>query len=393
MDIDTKRTPKEAEEILNFAKLSKDDLLPTSQALYFSRSNVHDNSFCFLQLSNELLKCVENHEPLVIKGCNNDDLVICSDTTTFHVTSSETSNNMLLVKPATMFEELKTQTEERVESIEVCGIFQIYLEAQVGKCSLHRLSEMLKNSVYKGPEYERHVDPDQLYTMQQLKNVVQASDAELLEALDSMDVIEIEGFVRELEFDYHFRVLSYMLKIIDENSWTISTVDYDVTCDSLKEIVPEAIIEALFKKYTSEFRIIDGARLFKYKPQEVCQIFARAILRSAAKFNLEEFLQAWQESVPEGIVTNEEMLYGIAIINRKSSPKVIWEFEEALLPDDINERLHMLFEAKDKWTVAEIAPYIKRLATNKLDVNALLAKYARASKVGGVKYYSAKHTS
>lgn len=266
---------------------------------------------------------------------------------------------MLLVKPASVFEELKVQTEERVNAVEVCGVFQVYLEAQVGKCSLHRLVELLKTSVYRGPEYESLMDPDQMYTMQQLKHVVQASDAELLEALNSMDVIEIEGYVRELEFDYHSRVLSEMLKIVEENSWTISSVDYDVTCDSLKEFIPEAIIEALFKKYTTEVRIMDGVRLFKYKQQEVCQIFAKVLLRTAAKFNLEDFLQSWQESVPEGMVTNEEMLYGIAIIDRKSNPKVIWEFEEALLPDDANERLHVLFEAKDKWALAEIAPYIK----------------------------------
>jgi len=31
------------------------------------------------------------------------------------------------------------------------------------------------------------------------------------------------------------------------------------------------------------------------------------------------------------------------------------------------------------------------LATENLNVNALLTKYARASSVGGVRYYSAKH--
>lgn len=35
--------------------------------------------------------------------------------------------------------------------------------------------------------------------------------------------------------------------------------------------------------------------------------------------------------------------------------------------------------------------FSRKLATKKLDVNAMLAKYARASKLDGVKYYSAKH--
>ncbi|XP_066152568.1 sister chromatid cohesion protein DCC1 [Euwallacea fornicatus] len=387
----TTRTLEAANEVLGLAKLTRNELLPTSQALIFAPSNLHNNSYRLLELNKELLEAIENKEELVIKGCDNDDLVICSETSLFHVTCAETSNSLLLSKPVRFFESIKDNEQETLEVTTVCGIFQEYLEGNVMKSSFGHLSELLKHSLYRGPEFEGDVDKSKFYTLDQLKNIIQASNAEIVETLEGMDVFEINGFVRELDFEYHFRVLSYMLKLIDENSWSLDTIDYDETCEALQDLVPEEILSCLFKKYTNPSMIIEGAQLYKYKETKVCQFFAKVILRTAGKFNLEEFLQAWKESVPEGMVPTEEMLHGIAIINRKASPKVIWELEEVCLPDDINERFKVLFEAKEKWMVPEIAPYIKKLATSKLDVNALLAKHARASTVDGIKYYSAKH--
>ncbi|XP_050298188.1 sister chromatid cohesion protein DCC1 [Anthonomus grandis grandis] len=393
------RTLQAVNEVLQSAKLSREDVLSTSQTVFFTNEKIDDNSFRLLELNNEILKSIENGEKLCIKGCDDDDLVICSEKVTFQVTSAETSNSLLLVKPLKFFEDLKDSSSEQVEKIKVYKIFNECLEANVSKLCLKRLYEILSKTVYRGPEYESEIDQNQLFTLDELKNCIQASDAELIDAIQSMDIFEINGFLRELDFEYHFRVLSYMLKLIDENSWALDTIDYNETCESLEEIIPKEIIKCIFEKYTTETRIIDGMQMYQYKEERVCKFFARVILKTAEKFNLDEFLQAWKESVPEGMVPKEEMLYGIAIIDRNSKPKVIWSFEESSLPDNINERFKVLFKAKDKWTVPEIAPYIKPLATAKLDVNALLAKHARASlsdmkdTTGNkIKYYSDRHS-
>jgi sister chromatid cohesion protein DCC1 len=179
--------------------------------------------------------------------------------------------------------------------------------------------------------------------------------------------------------------------LIEENSWNLDEIDYEETLTSLKDIVPEEILISLFDKYTEESKIVDGLQLYSYRESEICRFFAQILLYGAGKFNLDEFLQAWRESVPEGMIPDEELLYGIAIIDRKSEPNIISAFPEENLSEDINERFNMLFKAKEKWSVPEITPYIQRLTTQKMDVNALLAKFARASTVEGVKYYSAKH--
>lgn len=346
-------------EILNLAKLNENDIKPTSQTLYFTDENLYDNNYKLLQLDQNLLNEVSVGNTLYVKGNDDDEVVICSDSRTFHVVDAETSNSLLLANNLIFGNDIKDINERKISKIRICRIFYEYLEAVVGKPHLRRLTELLRASVYRGSEFESEINKNDLFTFEDLNNIIQASTTELTEALESMNVITIDGRVRLLDFEYHFRVLSYMLKLIDENSWQLDEIDYEETIEALKEVVPREIISNLFDKYTEESKIIDGLQLYRYKELEICKFFAQVLLYGAGKFNLEEFLQAWKESVPEGMAPDEEMLYGIAIIHRKSTPNVIWAFEENNLPDNINERFKILFEMKEKWTVPEISPYIQ----------------------------------
>ncbi|CAH1987359.1 unnamed protein product [Acanthoscelides obtectus] len=208
-----------------------------------------------------------------------------------------------------------------------------------------------------------------------------------------MDVVTLNGKIRLLDFEYHFKVLSYMLKLIDENSWQLDEIDYQETVESLEDLAPKEIVTGLFEKYTEESQVVDSMQLYRYKEDKVCTFFAKVLLYGAGKFNLSDFMQAWKESVPDGMTPAEDMVYGIAVIERREGQNqdIIRAFDESELPENLTERFKVLFEVKEKWSVAEIAPYIRPLTTDKLDVSALLAKYARASKIDGVKYYSSKH--
>ncbi|XP_018578659.1 sister chromatid cohesion protein DCC1 [Anoplophora glabripennis] len=391
MEKHKERTLEEINEVLSLAKLNENDVKPILQTLYFTEENLYDNNYRLLQLDSNLLKEVSAGSTLYVKGNDNDEVVICSDTKTFHVVAAETSNSLLLASNLTFSNDIKDTDERKISKVKICGIFYDYLEAVVGKPHLKRLTQLLQKTIYKGPEFEFEINKDDLLTFEDLNNIVQASSSELKEALESLNVVYINEKVRLLDFEYHFRVLSYMLKLIDENSWELDEIDYEETIGALKDLVPKEIVSNLLDKYVEESKIIDGVQLYKYKELDICKFFAQVLLHGTGKFNLDEFLQAWKESVPEGMVPDEEMLYGIAIIDRKAIPNVIWAFEESNLPENINERFKTLFEMKEKWTVAEISPYIQSLATEKIDVNAILAKYARASKVNGVKYYSTKH--
>ena len=97
------------------------------------------------------------------------------------------------------------------------------------------------------------------------------------------------------------------------------------------------------------------------------------------------------QAVPEGVVTYLDQLSGLVLVDSDKNPSVIRRFSEEDLPVSIQERLTELFSARERWTLAEISPFIEPLTTKKLNVNALLTKYARPLNLNGVKYFCAKH--
>ncbi|VVC93441.1 unnamed protein product [Leptidea sinapis] len=369
-------------------------------------------------LDDYLLKQIEAGNQLVFKGDAEENVVLCTSNKTYDVKEAETSNSLLLVPDLlfaastgldetlannsiedsdSSFEKSNTSLNKSTDSDDgrppreiihkdIIKTFFTYYELKPCKPRLSKLQKLLEASRYRGPELEYTVDKSQLFTYDSLFKQVQASKAEIDEELIRIQAIDIDGYYRLLDFDFEFRVLSYMLDLIEENSWELDNISKEITMESLKDLVPKSILESMFGFYTEQC-----GQFYKYKEDKVCRFLARVLLKSAGKFSLTDFLQAWRDSVPEGMTTSESLLSGIAIVDKSSSPQVVWGFSETDLPEDIHERFKVLFQAKAKWTVEDISPYIESYATEKLNVNALLTKHARASTVDGVRVFSAKH--
>lgn len=419
------RTPEEVRKIIKIAKLHESELTDITQILRFPAAQKQNDNLRLMLLDDNLLKEIEAGNELIFKGDPEENVVVCTSNKTYDVKEAETSNSLLLVpellfaastgldetskndsmecdsdasfdKSSTSLNK-STESDEgakpprQIEHKDVVNTFFTYYELKPCKPRLTKLRKILESSKYQGLELEYTVDKSKLLSYDVIFDQVQASKEELNGELEKIQAIKIDEYYRLLEFDYEFRVLSYMLDLIDENSWSLDRISKEVTVESLKELVPLPILEAMFRFYTQESVLEDDVQLYEYRQDKVCRFLARVLLKSAGKFNLVEFLQAWKDSVPDGMVTNESLLSGIALVDKSSTPQVIWGFSENDLPEDINERFKILFQTKAKWTVDQISPYIECYATEKLNVNALLTKYARASTQDGVRVFSAKH--
>ncbi|KAJ8710177.1 hypothetical protein PYW07_009543 [Mythimna separata] len=417
------RTPEEVRKIIKTAKLHESELSEITQVLRFPDTSKHNDNLKLMLLDATLLKEIEAGNELLFKGDPDENVVLCTSNKTYDVKEAETSNSLLLVpellfatetgidetiqnesmESDSSFDKSNASLNKSMESDEgarpprnivhkdIINTFFTYYELKPCKPRLTKLRKLLEPTRYQGLELEYAIDKTKLLNYDSLCNQVQASKAELNEELEKIQAIEIDGHYRLLEFDYEFRVLSYMLDLIDENSWLLDRISKETTIESLKELVPLPILEATFRFYTTESVLEDGVQFYKYKQDKVCRFLARVLLKSAGKFNLIEFLQAWRDSVPDGMVTDESLLSGIALVDKSTTPQVVWGFSENDLPEEINERFKILFQTKPKWTVDQISPYIECYATEKLNVNALLTKYARASTQDGVRVFSAKH--
>ncbi|KAG8332275.1 Sister chromatid cohesion protein DCC1 [Homalodisca vitripennis] len=423
------RTPEDVKVMIKHAKLEEKDIKPITQAIYFTNRTEED--YKLLEINPLVISALKEGQKVVFRGARDDKAVLCTEDKTFEVKEAETSNSLLLLPELKLAEDCKgddedvRQLEERKlfsiqvsknqpsvnmnipdsplacwelhpqSPVQIVGVFHTYLELRLIKPRLRRLKSLLEPSSYRGSELEADLLESgvRLYTTVDLLREVQASEQELTGGLEDLGACCIDGKWRLLEFDYHFRVLSYFLNLIDSNSWNVSSIPYRETIDNLQDLMPMYILEHVFHQYCemSGDRDDEGEPLYSLLEDKTCRFLAEVLLRPAGRFNLQDFLQAWQDSVPEGLQTDLKQLDGIALTDLNARPQVIWFFPETDLPEDIQERINVLFEIRDKWTLDQIHPYIEKLTTEKQNVNALLTKHARASNINGVRYYSSRH--
>merc|ERR1719312_386457 len=226
-------------------------------------------------------------------------------------------------------------------------------------------------------------------TFEKLLDQVQASEEEIREGLNEFECIKVDGMWFILDQDYQMKILSYILRFFDENSWRFDCVMKADTVAAISELVPPEVVEQVFDIYC---RPMVGGTLdeFSLDKDKVCRFYCDFLLAANKAYLLPEFLEMWQNAVPDGITTDIGQLAGLVLVEDKDPP-VIKRFTESSLPLSITDRLTVLFAARERWTLDEISPFVASLTTNKLNVNALLTKHARALNVGGKKYFCAKH--
>ncbi|XP_039279908.1 sister chromatid cohesion protein DCC1 [Nilaparvata lugens] len=411
------RKLEEVTEVIGHAKLAEDDLAPQSQALFVSDSF---DDYRLLELNSSIQTNLSEGQRVVFQGEKHEKAVLCTENETYEILEAETSNTLLLVPELIFALPAKDGVNQNgngavgeqngtrhLSSTVITGVFNSYLELRKMKPRLRKLEELLSCSEYRGSELEEEVlarADSRLYSREDLLTLVQASSNELDEGLRQIAACQIDGKWRLLDFDYCFRVLSQIQNLVDSNSWPLNAVPENETVETLKDIFPEVIVRHVFHQFTSPQyeRNEEGDALFELTEDKVCRFLAEALLRPLANgdhndaacsgFDLQQFLAAWQHSVPEGMETNVQQLAGLAVIDDSAgkTPQVKL-LPEKSLPEGATERLQQLFSIRQQWTLDEIQPYIEPVAVNAADVNRLLMKHARSFMSNGKRCYTARH--
>lgn len=388
------RTMEEVQESLKLAVINESDLLNVTQILYSAKEHNMQEHIKLLELDENLIETVNTGDSLTFQGTEEDSVVLCTKDRTYDISEAETSNSYLLVPRLNLSQEINVDTDRIIKAYNICGIFHTYYEVKECRPKLEKLLNILEPTSFKGIEYESSISHELLYDWHRLKNEIQASEAELIQALNNYLITNIDGYFRLISFEFEVRSLTLMLDLFEENSWEIDEVDKEITYEFLKEFIYKPVFNTLFTKYTeiSEKLRKDGTPLYKYNEEKCCKTLAKVLFVASPVTEYKQFMKSWNIGTPEKIEPKEEYLYGIAIIKWNNlMEKEIISFPETDLPMDIDERFNKLFKAKKKWTVQEITPYITNLTTHKMNVNALLTKYARYSIINGIKYYSSKY--
>ncbi|XP_042628118.1 sister chromatid cohesion protein DCC1-like isoform X2 [Cyprinus carpio] len=171
-----------------------------------------------------------------------------------------------------------------------------------------------------------------------------------------------EGFWRILDFDYEMKLLGHVTQLVDSESWSFSRVPLSACLEELGSFEPKAMIEHCLNCYGRRYSIEDGQVMHALDEDKVCRATAQLLLQNAVKFNLSEFQEVWQQSVPEGMSARLDQLRGLALLDRSTKPETISLLREEDLPEDTLERFNSLFSLREKWMQDDIEPYIQPAA-------------------------------
>lgn len=401
------RTDEDVVATLTLSKLNPDDLSMPSQTLFFT-GTASDQNHLLVQLNKEILKSIEDGEEIVIRGNGDDSAVLCTSDETYDIKKAKISNTLLLLpecdtKSKHDFKSGKNDDEkENMDSDEgsfqtvhrkIIGWSNEYFELKRIHPKIGTLKTLLSENAYQGPEKEENNSHKKKYTMTELMDIVQASEGELVSGLFKLGACCIDGFWRVLDFGYVVDCLGDICNVISCESWSVLHVPVDKLCEKINdsgELVPDFIVRHLMSFYGHKISNDDNQNIVKLDEEKLCRFFAEMMLRDVGKFNLHDFLEVWQQSVPEEIVTDQKYLSGLAIIDQSAKPPNIQHFAVESLSLNPSERFESLFEVKPKWTREEIEPYIKNLCLEGQSVSTLLTKYARSSITGGIKLYCSR---
>lgn len=388
MDFD--RSVDQVRQVIQLAKLEDTDLVNYSQVISF-RPQLLGDEVKLIHVSKEMADSVEQGDTLYLRGSDEEPIVLCSKNKTYDFKEAETSNSMLLLPSLSLSKESTNASgnDRTLAWRNVTGIFYKYFELQEIRPRITKLRSVLKTLTEDDVKTRNCVGQ----SFNQLLDMIQSSEKQLEQGLTNLEAVQFEGAYYLLEQEYQMKVLSYILKLFNENSWPLDCVKKQETVETLADLVNTEVLSQVFDIYCTPMR---GGTDNQYSldKHKVSRFYGDFLLIDGSNFALEEFLDMWQKALPEGIQADIAHLSGLALVetlSTTSNQNCVKRFPESSLPTTIQDRLEVVFSAREKWSLEELTPYIEPLTTPKLNVNALLTKYARPVTINGTKYFCAKH--
>ncbi|XP_037308785.1 sister chromatid cohesion protein DCC1 isoform X1 [Pungitius pungitius] len=384
------RILEEVQATLQIAKLKEEDLQKTIHCLSFGE-NVSSADYCLMELDDTLCKHIEAGQSLVIRGDTDERAVLCSGDKTYDLKIADTSNLLLFVPGCKTPDQLSnSQESSHLVHAQIWGFCNSYWELKRQRPKLKKLKEILMENPYKGPALGgQKENPENRYSMQDLLDRIQSSEEELKTHLKTIHACQIDGCWRVLDFDYEMKLLGHVTQLVDSESWSFNKVPLQTSLEELAPLEPKEMIEHCLDCYGKRFTENDHV-FYALHEDKVCQSTALLLLQNAVKFNLREFQEVWQQSVPEGMSTRLDQLKSVALVDRASRPETICLLRVEDLSEDTLERFNHLFTIREKWTEEDITPYIQDLCGEKQTTGALLTKYARSSMQNGIKVFNSR---
>ncbi|GJD11619.1 2-dehydro-3-deoxyphosphooctonate aldolase 1 [Galdieria sulphuraria] len=345
--------------------------METQHTLIFSQDFSKDNIF-LVELEESLLELVENNEraPYFV-GCPNrneenlscagaNEAYFCTERKTFKVFFRESSNYCV---------------------VPVVTLLHGHLELLTTGPRIDVLRYLIGN----------HRSSNNLVTLniQQILDNVQISRLQLIDELRRMHIVPVEDGLKILTDTEIDRALDDII-----STGTLQNWEMPLRLPPAKEILKYCGDQySVAVRHCLDFFCIPRSdNYLTLDEYSVCRFKAMGLLQSFNEDGLSvewsTFETKWQNRVPDFFQPRMEMLSGLAIFEEAGPKMLIHALFESHLPEDIDNRVKLLFQKKSNWTLEEIEPYLLPVVSDVMKIEHILRKHCRILKtihsLGGV---------
>jgi len=330
-----------------------------------------DPSYRLIELSPEILKVVENDEPLYIKASSDDtDVVLCSNTKTFQIKQRNHSNTVILMNHKNNADDISFWGYSSQSSVFEC-------RPSSGSIDVDGIP------IYDGQGNFRKSGSS--ITVDYLKKNAPISDDEFEKAWFELNGSALDGQAIILSKDFitrslHVIIMSIMASNLDFNELSLIEVYKTLSKDDDYSI---DIVETVLRKFANE-----GREPFSLNKEKVAQWYGIESLRKYASekyISPSEFFIKWKSEFPPFFECSIDLplLNGFFV---RPLPDRIQYVSKYDLPKDINDRLHILFKMQSIWELNDIIPFIEEFNIKGLKHENFIMKFAKKKKVGKKTY-------
>lgn len=229
-------------------------------------------------------------------------------------------------------------------------------------------------------------EPAQLWTWDELKIRVRASDKELKDGLRALHAELVDGYWRLVDAAYAREVLGYILLCVTEAGWSLESIPGGDLVASAASAHAELAVRHALRKFG---RSVEGSQdVWALDPVAVCRELAAGVFSMHGDMmEASLFHAAWKDAVPdewaEGL--SMDMLAGVAVEVATSAMQTkILHIPRASLPGELVPRLSTLFSYKPQWKYEELKPFVEDFTAPGQSADELLLKHARLVQSLGV---------
>jgi Sister chromatid cohesion protein Dcc1 len=182
------------------------------------------------------------------------------------------------------------------------------------------------------------------------------------------------------------RVLDLVVMNAGINGWPLSALPLEETVTALcGDGVDVSVARHVIMIFSSTPPPADGDATMSQAEvaldaRRVCTEKAAALLEKQPMWRLDEFMIAWTSTCPEGMPPQQDMLRGLALLDPQGADFTVSAFLASELAPKPKDRFAMLFRRKERWTRAELEPYLQHVEEAGASIDALLLTWCRRSQ-------------